>query len=324
MKKTATLTAIAVAALSFCLTSQILAQSYPSRPVRMVIPWPAGGITDVIARGVSLHLSEVLGQPIIIDNRPGAGGTLGAAIVAKAAPDGYNLLMHDIASHCISATLYTRLPYDTLKDFEPIAMVAGSPMVLIAHPSLNVRTVPQLIALAKSRPKQINYASSGAGAITHLGAVRLERMAGIELTHVPFKGSVPAAASVISGETSISLSTLPASLPHAKTGRLVLLAVSFPKRSPQIPDVPTMAETLNGYDLGLYSGLWAPKGTARSIIDRLHAETMKALDQPKVKEILNNVSAIPGTMTPAEFGAFLTKDTREWGEVVRAAGVKVE
>jgi tripartite-type tricarboxylate transporter receptor subunit TctC len=197
-------------------------------------------------------------------------------------------------------------------------------MVLIAHPSLKARTVPELIAIAKSRPKQINYASSGAGSITHLGAVRLERMGGIELTHVPFKGSIPAASSVLSGETSISLSTLPASLPHAKAGRLVLIAVSFPKRSPQIPDVPTIAETLNGYDLGLYSGLWAPKGTPAAVVKRLHQEVMAGLEHPKTKEVLVAVSAIPGTMTPPQFGAFLAKDTRDWGEVVRAAGVKVE
>src|SRR5689334_16816573 len=270
------------AVLSCCCIAPALSQSYPSRPVRMVIPWPAGGITDVIARGVALHLSEALGQPVVIDNRPGAAGTLGAAIAAKAGADGYTLLMHDVMSHCIAPSLYTKLPYDTLRDFEPIMMVAGSPMVLIANPSLKVTTVPQLIALVKSKPKQINYASSGAGAITHLAAVRMERMAGIELTHVPYKGSVPAASSVISGETAISFSTLPAALPHAKVGRLVLLAVSFPKRSPQIPDVPTMSETLKGYDLGLYSGLWAPKGTTRAIVTKLHDETMKGLEHPKV------------------------------------------
>src|SRR4051812_36680300 len=193
-----TVTGLAVACLSFGFTLVAAAQSYPTRPVRIVIPWPAGGITDVIGRAVSVHYTEALGQPMIVDNRPGAAGTLGAAIVAKAAPDGHTLLMHDVASHCIAASLYRTLPYDTLKDFEPIAMVAGSPMVLIAHPALGVKSVQQLIALAKSKPKQINYASSGAGSITHLGAVRLERMGGIELTHVPFKGSVPAAASVIS------------------------------------------------------------------------------------------------------------------------------
>jgi tripartite-type tricarboxylate transporter receptor subunit TctC len=312
------------AAFAFCLASAAVAQTYPTRPVRMVIPWPAGGITDVIARGVNLHLAEAFAQPLVIDNRPGAGGTLGVAIVAKAAPDGYTLLIHDIMSHCITPALYSGLSYDSLKDFEPIAIVAGSPMVLVANPSLNVRTVPQLIALAKSKPRQINYASSGAGAITHLAAVRMERIAGIELTHVPYKGSIPAASSVISGETMVSFSTLPAALPHAKTGRLVLLAVSFPKRSPQIPDVPTIAETLSGYDLGLYSGLWAPRGTARSIVTRLHAETMKGLEHPRVKEILNTVSAVPGTLSPDQFAAFVAKETREWGEIVRASGVKVE
>ena len=175
MKKIASFAALIAVALLLFPVAEAPAQSYPNRPVRMVIPWPAGGITDVIARGVNLHLSEVFGQPLVVDNRPGAGGTLGAAIVAKAAPDGYTLLMHDVASHCISATLYTKLSYDPLHDFQPIAMVAGSPMVLIVNPSLNVRTVPQLIALAKSKPKQINYASSGAGAITHLAAVRLDR-----------------------------------------------------------------------------------------------------------------------------------------------------
>ena len=319
-----TVTRIVVACLVVFSTSLAFAQSYPTRPVRIVIPWPAGGITDVIGRAVSLHLAEALGQPMIIDNRPGAGGTLGAGIVAKAGADGHTLLMHDVASHCIAAGMYSKLPYDTLRDFEPIALIAGSPMVLVANPSLNVRSIAQLIALARSKPKQINYASSGAGSITHLGTVRFERMAGVELTHVPFKGSVPAAASVISGETSVSFSTLPASLPHAKVGRLVLLAVSFPKRSPQIPDVPTLAETLEGYDLGLYSGLWAPKGTSRSAVTRLHAQTMAALEQPKVKEMLASVSAIPGTMTPEQFAAFLFKDTREWGTIVRASGTKVE
>jgi tripartite-type tricarboxylate transporter receptor subunit TctC len=313
-----------LAAVLLCASMQIAAQSYPARPIRMVIPWPAGGITDVIARGVNLHLAEALGQPIVIDNRPGAGGTLGAAIVAKSAPDGYNLLMHDVMSHCITPSLYTALAYNSLKDFEPVALVAGSPMVLIANPSLKVRTVPELIALAKAKPRQINYASSGAGAITHLAAVRMERIAGIELIHVPYKGSIPAAASVISGETSVSFSTLPAALPHAKTGRLVLLATSFPKRSSQTPDVPTIAETLNGYDLGLYSGLWAPKGTPRAVIAKLHAETMKGLAHPKVKEILTTVSAVPGTLSPEQFGAVLAKETRDWGEIVRAAGVKVE
>ena len=300
------------------------AQSYPDRPLRIVVPWPAGGITDVITRAVGLHVTDAFGQQVVVDNRPGAGGTLGAGLVAKATPDGYTLLMHDVASHCIAATLYTKLTYDPLKDFQPIAMVAGSPMVLVANPSLNVRTLPQLIELAKSRPRQISYASSGNGAITHLAPVRLLRMTGIELLHVPLKGSIQAASSVISGETGISFSTIPAALPHAKTGRLILIAVSFPKRSPQIPDVPTIAETVGNFDLGLYSGLWAPAGTPRAIIERLHAEFAKAVEQPKVKEILAANSAIPGHMTPAEFGSYLAKEVRDWGEIVRATGLKVD
>jgi tripartite-type tricarboxylate transporter receptor subunit TctC len=306
------------------LAAPSFAQTYPAKPIRVVVPWPPGGITDVITRAIGLRLAEVFGQQVVVDNRPGAGGTLGSALVAKAVPDGYTLLMDDIASHCISSTLYTKLSYDPLKDFAPIAMVAGSPMVLIANPTLNVRTLPQLIELAKSKPGQLNYASSGSGAITHLGAVRLQRIVGIDLVHVPFKGSIPATTSVIAGETAMAFSTIPAAVPQAKAGRLAILAVSFQKRSPQLPDVPTIAETVGEYDLGLYSGLWAPAGTPREIIARLHTEFMKAMEQPKVKEILAANSAEPGHMTPAQFGEYLAKEVRTWGEVVRAAGVKIE
>jgi tripartite-type tricarboxylate transporter receptor subunit TctC len=276
-------------------------------------------------RAVNIHLSEVFAQQLVIDNRPGAGGTLGAAIVAKAPPDGYTLLMHDIASQCISATLYGgKLNYDPLKDFQPVMMVAGSPMVLVANPAPQVRTLPQLIKLAKSRPGQLNYASSGAGSITHLAAVRMQNLGGVDLQHVPFKGSIPAASSVMNGETFMSFSTIPASLPHAKSGRLVMIAQSFAKRSPQIPDVPTIAETLGDFDLGLLSGLWAPAGTPRAIVDRLHAETMRAMEQPKVKELLAANSAIPGRMSPSEFADYLARETRGWGEIVRSSGVRVE
>ncbi len=300
-------------------------QAYPNHSIRIVLPWPAGGITDVIMRAVNIHLTEVFNQQLVIDNRPGAGGTLGSAIVAKAPADGYTLLMHDIASHCISASLYgSKLNYDPLKDFQPIMMVAGSPMVLVANPAPQVRTLPQLIKLAKSRPGQLNYASSGAGSITHLAAVRMQKLGGIDLQHVPFKGSIPAASSVMNGETFMSFSTIPASLPHAKTGRLVMVAQSFAKRAAQIPDVPTIAETLGDFDLGLLSGLWAPSGTPRAVIDRLHAEIMRAVEQPKVKDLLAANAAVPGRMNPQEFTEYLARETRGWGEIVRSSGVKVE
>ncbi len=303
----------------------VAAQAYPNRSIRIVLPWPPGGITDVIMRAINMHLTEVFGQPLVIDNRPGAGGTLGVALAAKAPADGYTLLMTDIASHCISATLYgTKLPYDTLKDLQPIMMVAGSPMVLVANPAPQVRSMAQLIQLAKSRPGQLNYASSGAGSITHLAAVRMQKLGGVDLQHVPFKGSIPAASSVMNGETFMSFSTIPASLPHVRTGRLVMIAQSFAKRAPQIPDVPTLAETLGEFDLGFLSGLWAPAGTPRAMVERLHGEVMRAMEQPKVKDILSANAAVPGRMSVQEYTDYLVRETRGWGEIVRASGVKVD
>lgn len=324
MNRTVLLLIVTAAVLSL-QAGQAAAQTYPNRSIRIVLPWPAGGITDVIMRAVNIHLSEVFGQQMVIDNRPGAGGTLGAAIAAKSPADGYTLLMHDIASQCISATLYgSKLSYDPLKDFQPVMMVAGSPMVLVANPAPQVRSLPQLIKLAKSRPGQLNYASSGAGSITHLAAVRMQKLGGIDLQHVPFKGSIPAASSVMNGETFMSFSTIPAALPHAKTGRLVMIAQSFAKRAPQIPDVPTIAETLGDFDLGLLSGLWVPAGTPRAIVDRLHAETVRAMEQPKVRDILAANAAIPGRLSTQEFTEYLARETRGWGEIVRSSGVKVE
>ncbi len=324
VKRNFSLLLFAVSMVVLC-SGQAVAQNYPNKTIRIVLPWPPGGITDVIMRAVNIHLSEVFGQQLVIDNRAGAGGTLGAAIVAKAPADGYTLLMHDIASQCISATLYgSKLNYDPMKDFQPIMMVAGSPMVLVANPSPQVRTLPQLIQLAKSRPGQLSYASSGAGSITHLAAVRMQKMSGVDLLHVPFKGSIPAASSVMSGETFMSFSTIPASLSHAKNGRLVMIAQSFAKRAPQIPDVPTLAETLGDFDLGFLSGLWVPAGTPRAIVDRLHAETLRAMEQPKVKDILTANAAIPGRLSTQEFTEYMARETRNWGDIVRSSGVKVE
>ena len=322
MKSIAVIASLALAGLACAAPAR--AQSYPDKPVHVVVPWPAGGITDVITRAIGQRLTEVFGQQIVVDNRAGAGGTLGAALVARATPDGYTLLMNDLGGHCSAPSLYSKLPYDAIRDFAPVMLAAGSPMVLVANPSHNVRTLPQLIELAKARPGQLNYASSGNGAITHLGMVRLMRMVGIELAHVPFKGSIPATSSVIAGETAVAFSTIPAAVPQAKAGRLNLLAVSFSKRSPQLPDVPTIAETVGEFDLGLYSGLWAPAGTPRAIIDRLHAEFTAAMEQPRVREILAVNSAEPGRMSPAQFGDYVARETKVWGEVVRAAGIRID
>jgi tripartite-type tricarboxylate transporter receptor subunit TctC len=318
------LAAMSIAWCGLVLATPAAAQTYPDKPIRVVVPWPAGGITDVVMRAIAQRLTEVLGQQVVIDNRAGASGTLGAALVARAAPDGYTLLMNDLGGHCSAPALYSQLPYDAIKDFSPVILAAGSPMVLVANPAHNVRTLPQLIELAKSKPGQLNYASSGTGAITHLGAVRLMRMTGIELAHVPFKGSIPATSSVIAGETAIAFSTIPAAVPQAKAGRLNVLAVSFSKRSPQLPDVPTIAETVGDFDLGLYSGVWAPAGTPRVVVDRLHAEIVSAMEQARVKEVLAANSAEPGRMSTAQFADYVAREIRLWGEVVRAAGIKID
>ena len=300
------------------------AQNYPDKPVRLIVPWPPGGITDVITRAIGQRLSETLGQQFIVDNRAGAGGTLGAAVVAKSPADGYTLLVNDMGGHSSAPSLYSKLAYDAVKDFAPVMMVAGSPMVLIANPVHNVRTLPQLIELAKTKPGSLNYASSGSGAITHLGMVRVMRMTNIDMAHVPFKGSVPATSSVIAGETAVDFSTLPAAVPQAKAGRLQLLAISFPKRSPQLPEVPTIAEAVGQFDLGLYSGLWAPAGTPRAIITKLYSEFNAAMEQPKIKEVLAANSAEVSRMTTAQFSDYVAHEINVSGEIIRAAGIKID
>ncbi len=322
MRTIVTIASVVLTCVVCTVTAQ--AQNYPDKPVRIIVPWPAAGITDVITRAIGQRLTEVLGQQIVVDNRAGAGGTLGAALVAKAPADGYTLLMNDLGGHCSAPSLYSKLSYDAIKDFTPVMLVAGSPMVLIANPSHNVRTLPQLIELAKTKPGTLNYASSGSGAITHLGMVRLMRMTGIDLAHVPFKGSVPATSSVIGGETAVAFSTIPAAVPQSRAGRLHLLAISFPKRSPQLPDVPTIAETVGEFDLGLYSGLWAPAGTPRAVIAKLHAEFTAAMEQAKVKEILAANSAETNRLTSAQFGDYVAREIGGWSEIVRAAGIKIE
>jgi len=325
MKKT--IFALQACACAFALTTIAFsahAQTWPDKPVRLIVPWPPGGITDVIARAIGQRLSETLGQQFIVDNRPGAGGTVGAGAVAKSPADGYTLLVNDMGGHSSAPSLYSKLPYDAIKDFAPVMMVAGSPMVLIANPSHNVRSLPQLIELAKNKPGSLNYASSGSGAITHLGMVRVMRMTGIDMAHVPFKGSVPATSSVIAGETGVAFSTVPAAVPQAKAGRLHLLAISFPKRSAQLPDVPTIAETVGEFDLGLYSGLFAPAGTPRAIITKLYSEFNAAMEQPKIKEVLAANSAEVNRMTTAQFSDYVAREISVWGEIIRAAGIKID
>ena len=313
-----------LAAMYLPVFPQAGAQEYPTRPVRMIVPWPPGGITDVISRGLAAALSDSLGQHVVIDNRPGAAGTLGVGMVAKALPDGYTLMMSDVPSHAISASLYTRLPYDPLKDIEPIALPSQSPLVLVVTPKLGVKTIPQLIEYAKAHSGDLSFASSGPGSITHLTGERFNRLTGIKPLHVPYKGGGPATAALVAGEAGMYFSCISAAIPYMKAGRLTALGITLPKRSPLYPDVPAVAEVIPGFVMGCNTGFFAPGGTPRAIVERLHADAMKAVAQPRMKDLLASNSAEPAPFTQAQFKAYVAKEVRDWGEVVRGAGLKVD
>ena len=301
-----------------------LAQPYPSKPVRMVVPWPPGGVSDVLARAVAQHMAEPLGQQVVVENRPGAGGTIGVAAVAKSPADGYTLVMTDVPSHAISASLYSKLPYDPAKDLEPIAMAAGSPMVLATHPGMKAGSLAEFLQVMRSSPGKYSYGSSGNGSVTHLAIERLKLMAKLDLAHIPFKGTVPAIQSVLAADTAVAFGTIPGVASHAKAGKLVLLGVSFPRRFSQLPEVPPIGDQVAGFDMGFYTALFAPAKTPKDVIDRLHAATMKALAHPRTREIFAASAAEPGTMSPAELSAYVAREIRDWGEVVRATGLKID
>jgi tripartite-type tricarboxylate transporter receptor subunit TctC len=305
-------------------TAPVYAQEYPTRPIRLIVPWPPGGITDVISRGLGAALSESLGQQIIPDNRPGAAGTLGVSIAAKAAPDGYTLLMTDVPSHAISASLYTKLAYDPRKDIEPISLPSRSPLVLVANPKLNFKSIAQVIQQAKSRPGELSFASSGPGSITHLTAERFKGETGVTLLHVPYKGGAPATAALVGGEADIYFSCISAAIPHIKTGRLTLLGITSPKRSPLFPDAPAVAESIPGFVMGCNTGFFAPGGTPRRLVERLHAESMKAAATPRMKDLLTANAAEAAPYSHEQFKAHVLQEMEDWGKVVRGAGLKVD
>ena len=304
--------------------SHASAQDYPNKPIRLVIPWPPGGVTDVVARSLAQTMSESLGQPIVAENRPGAAGTVGVGLVAKATPDGYTLLMSDVPSHAISATLYARLPYDPVKDIEPVALPSRSPLVLVVNPKIGVKTIPELIDYAKAHSGDFSFASSGPGSITHLTGERFLREAKIKALHVPYKGGGPATAALVAGEANMYFSCISAAIPHINTARLTLLGITSPKRMPLYPDTPAVAEALPGFEMGCNTGFFAPGGTPHAITQRLHAEVMKAVEQPKMKALLAANSAEPAPFSQAEFKQHVAQEIKNWGAVVKAAGLKVD
>ena len=311
-------------ALAGALVMPATAQTWPARPIRLVMPYPTDGGGDIAGRAVAARLAEALGQPIVIDNRPGAGTTIGTAIVARAAPDGYTLLLANSAL-AINLTLYPKLPYESLADLAPVSLVATNPSLIVVHPSLPANSVKELIALAKAQPGKLGYSSSGAGRGSHLGAALFASMAGVQLTHVPYGGAATALAGVTGGQVQLMFATTVAALPHLQAHRLRALAVTSGKRSAQLPDLPTVAEAaLPGYEFTSWYMLVAPAGTPESVLARLHQDLKRVVDDPRVRQQLAKEGADIGGSSSAEAAAYLKADIARWAKVIRETGVKPE
>lgn len=313
--------------IPFLLLSPLAqAQSdYPSRPIRLIHGFTPGGISDVLARSIGARVAASLGQQVLVDPRPGAGTTIASDLVAKSPGDGYTLFLQDITTHAINASLYRRLPYDPVRDFTPVTLVAASPLMLLVHPSLPVKSVKELIALAQRRPNEISHASSGNGTIVHLAAEMLKSMADIKMVHVPYKGSPQAVAGLLGGEVAVSFSTMPSAVPNVKAGKLRGLAVTTPERSVAAPDVPTMKEAgLKDFELVLYSGILAPGGVPRPVVDKLNAEFGKAVRLPDVQQIYARVGAVAFTNTPEAFAAHIKSELVKLGRLVELSGARID
>jgi len=314
-------TAIALAILS----ASAFAQGYPTKPIRLVVGFTPGGVSDVLARAMSAKLSQNLGQQVVVDNRPGAGTTIASELIAKSAPDGYTLYFCDATTHAINASLYTKLPYDSVRDFSFISLVASTPLLLVVNPALPAKTVPELIALAKSRAGQLNYASSGNGTIVHLAGETFKSMAGVDLLHVPYKGSAPATVAVIAGDVAFIFSTMPAALPHVKSGKLRALAVTTSARVGAVQDIPTVAESgLPAFDLTLYSGVIGPAGMPREIVERMNGELAKVVNSPEIREFFATQGATPMASSPEQFADHMRADIVKLGKAVKASGAKAD
>jgi len=308
------------------------AQSWPTKPVRIVVPFAPGGTTDILARAVAPELTKAFGQPFFVDNKGGAGGNLGAEIVAKSPADGYTLLMGTVGTHGINRALYDKLPYDPIKDFVPITLVAGVPNVMVVNAERakerNIHTVADFLAYAKAHPAQLNMASSGNGTSIHLAGELFKSMSGTFMVHFPYRGSGPALLDLVGGSTDVMFDNLPSSMPLIKAGKLKALGVTSAQRSAALPDVPTVEQaggpSLKGYEASSWFGLLAPAGTPVDVVNRIQQEVTKSLSTPAIKEKLLAQGAIPGGNTSAEFAKFIDAEHKKWAQVVKASGAKVD
>ena len=302
------------------------AQAYPARPIRFVVPYAPGGPLDLIARAIGQKLTEATGQAVVVDNKPGAGGNIGADIVAKAAPDGYTIVMGAVATHAINPTLYPKIPYDPVKDFTPVAMVAVVPNVLVVNPALPVKSVKELIDFAKARPSYLNFASGSTGSTGHLAGELFNALAGVQMVHIPYKGGAPAMADLLAGQVQLMFDNLANALPQVKAGKLRALAVTTAQRSAFAPDLPTLAEAgVPGFDLTTWFGIFLPGNAPRDIVLRLNTEINKALNAPDMKDRLEKMGAEPpANNTPERFAAFIKVEFDKYARVIKASGAKVE
>lgn len=313
-------------ALLAALAIPAAAQSdYPNKPVRLVVSFAAGGISDVLARALAIPLSKQLGQQVIVENKPGAGTAIAGDFIAKSPPDGYTIWLQDITTHAINATLYSKLPYDSTKDFSFIAMVASTPLMLVVHPATPANNVRELIALLKANPGKYSYGSSGNGTIVHLASEMLKSAAGVDVLHVPYKGSNPATAAILGGEVTFVFSTMPPAISHAKAGKLRALAVTTAKRVEPAPEIPTMAEAgVPNFEIVLYSGIMGPKGMDRALVRRLNGEFAKVVQVPEIRNVYEKIGADPITLSPEAFEKATLAEIAKLGPVVKASGAKVD
>ena len=318
---TARRTVLAGLAAAAAFPRATFAQAYPSRPISLLVPWAPGGSTDILARIVAAHLHQSMGQPVIIENRTGAAGNIGTGAVARAAADGYTLLFNTMSVHTMNHALFATMPFDGVKDFSAITLLAYVTNTMVVHPSVPANTVAEFIAYAKANPGKIAYASSGPGSTNHLCAAMLERMAGIEMLHVPYRGGAPAVADTVGGQVQLFFTAGTQSLEHVKAGRLKLLAVTEAKRSPFLPDVPTVAETVPGYEMTVWYGAFGPPGMPKEIVARLNGEIGRALFLPEVKQRMADIAVEVASSTPEELAARMRNDAGNWGGIIKSIGI---
>ncbi len=315
---------LSLIALLVVLPFGVSAQNYPTKPVRMIVPWAPGGTTDILGRVIAQKMSEKWGQPVIVENRGGAAGNIGGEAAAKSPPDGYTLLLGTMSSHAMNQFLYDKMSFDPVADLAPISLVANVATVLVVHPSLPVNNVNDLIALARAKPGQLNFASGGIASFNQLCAELLKMSTKIDIVHVPYKGGGPAVADLVGGKVHMLFTGAPVTMPHIKAGRLKVLAVTDSQRSAALPDTPTMGESVPGYEFNNWYGIMAPAGTPRPLVELVNAEVHRILALPDVRERFSGLGADPTPSTPEKFSAVMKTDAEKWGRIIKQAGVRAE